>query len=236
MDNDEWEELPLQRDVTLLLLVLNAFVFFIEPHANQPEFRHLYEARYSLSAEGMRAGYWWQLVSYQFLHGGWIHLAANLLLLHSLGPILETTLGRRRFLILYLFSGAMGGVVHLAGAIVSPQTFGHPVVGASAGLCGLLAALGSVYSEQRVQGYLFFLFRFRVKAKYLLLLAGAISLGGALLPLGSIAHLAHLGGLVGGLLCINMMEVEPMLMISEGGDIGMPTPAQKPEDKGTDLR
>jgi membrane associated rhomboid family serine protease len=198
------------REVTLLLLLLNAFIFLVEPHENSPLFRRFYEARYSLSAQGLEVGYWWQLLTYQFMHGGWVHLGANLILLHSMGPILETTLGRRRFLILYLFSGATGGAVHLAGAILSPDTFGHPVVGASAGLCGLLAALGWLYAEQQIRGYLFLIIPFRVRANFLCLIAGMITLGGAFFPLGNVAHLAHLGGFVGGLICMNCMNAKPL--------------------------
>jgi membrane associated rhomboid family serine protease len=205
-----YEPLPaLERRVTLVLLVLNILVFLAEPSIRSyaPE---AFEGRYSLSLQGLRAGYVWQFLSFQFLHGNWMHLVTNLVLLHSMGPVLETTLGRGRFLGLYLGSGVIGGLVHVAGAWLSPRFFGHPVVGASAGLCGLLAALGAIYSEERIRGYLFFVIPFQLKAKFLLLFAGVASLVGTVLPFGHIAHLAHLGGLVGGLLCVNLMDVRPL--------------------------
>lgn len=197
----------MERDVTLGLLALNVFVFLIEPALRDGMARQWFEARYSLSMTGLKLGYWWQFITFQFLHGNWVHLGANLALLHSMGPILETTMGRRRFLALYLVSGAMGGLLQLAGAAISPKVFGAGVVGASAGLCGLLAALGAVYAEEKVKGYLFFLIPFELKAKFLLLLAGAISIVGAIFPFGNIAHLAHLGGMLGGLCCVNLMDV-----------------------------
>jgi membrane associated rhomboid family serine protease len=203
------EAMPLERDVTFGLMGLNLFVFLIEPGVRELS-RRWFEQRYSLSLEGLRHGYWWQFLTYQFLHGNWIHLGANLVLLHSMGPVLETTLGRRRYFVLYLAAGAMGGLVHLAGAAISPQIFGHPVVGASAGLCGLLAALGSVYAEEKVRGYLFFIVPFEVKAKVLLLITGAVTMLGCLFPFGNIAHLAHLGGLLGGLCCVNLMDARPL--------------------------
>jgi membrane associated rhomboid family serine protease len=203
------EALPLERDVTIGLLGLNLFVFLIEPGMREMA-RRWFEQRYSLSLDGLRVGYWWQFVTYQFLHGNWIHLGANLVLLHSMGPILETTLGRRRFFGLYLASGAMGGLVHLAGAAISPRIFGHPVVGASAGLCGLLAALGSIYAEEKVRGYLFFMIPFEVKAKVLLLITGVVTVLGCIFPFGNMAHLAHLGGLLGGLCCVNLMDAKPL--------------------------
>ncbi len=201
---------PLERDVTLALVGLNLFIFLIEPSLHDPVARHWFEVRYSLWLPGLKAGYWWQFLTYQFLHGGWIHLGANLVFLYSLGPILETTMGRRRFLFLYLASGAMGGILQLAGAVSSPRIFGHAVVGASAGLAGLLAALGSVYAKEKIRGYLFFVIPFEMKAKYLLLIAGLVSVLGSIFPFGNIAHLAHLGGLLGGLCCVNLMNVRPL--------------------------
>lgn len=204
-----WEAAPFTRDITTALVVINLAVFVIEPHG-ATMFRRLFELRYSLSLDGLKAHYWWQFLTYQFLHAGWIHLGANLLLLHSLGPVLETTLGRRRFLALYLVSGVVGGLAQMGGALVSPRHFGHPVVGASAGLCGLVSALGTLYAEQRVQGLLLFLIPFRVKAKILLLIAGLLTIAGTLFPVGNVAHLAHLGGFLGGLLCVNFMPARPL--------------------------
>ncbi len=201
---------PLDRDVTVALVVLNIFVFLIEPSMRESAARHWFEQRYSLWLPGLKAGHWWQFITYQFLHGGWIHLGANLVFLHSLGPILETTMGRRRFLVLFLASGAIGGLLQLAGAVTSPPIFGQPVVGASAGLAGLLAALGSVYAEERIRGYFLFLIPFELKAKYLLLIAGLVSVLGSIFPFGNIAHLAHLGGMLGGLCCVNLMNIQPL--------------------------
>ena len=144
-----------------------------------------------------------------------LHLVINVLFLDSLGPVLETTLGRWRFLVLYLVSGALGGLVHLLGAALSPSLFGHPVVGASAGLCGLLAALGTIYAEERIRARLLFVIPVTWKAKYLLLLAMVISAAGVVFPFGHVAHLAHLGGLVGGLWCVNWLKVQTPLEIGE---------------------
>lgn len=209
-DTPQSPEPRLERDVTLALLAVNLFVFLIEPTTRETAARHWFELRYSLWLPGLKAGYWWQFITYQFLHGGWIHLGTNLVFLHSLGPILETTMGRRRFLALFLVSGAMGGLLQVLGAVMSPRAFGHGVMGASAGLAGLLAALGSVYAEERIRGYFLFVVPFELKAKYLLLIAGLVSVLGSVFPFGNIAHLAHLGGLLGGLLCVNVMNIRPL--------------------------
>jgi membrane associated rhomboid family serine protease len=192
------EELPLERVVTRVLIALNLAFFAYEQWVH-PSRQRWFELNLALSLKGLRQGAWWQCLSFQFLHGGWIHLTMNLLLLHSLGPVMETTLGRGRFLLLYLVSGTVGGILHVAGAWMMPDSFGVPVVGASAGLCGLLAALGALHSEERLRVLLFFVIPMEIRAKFVLLGGIVISALGAVFSVGPIAHLAHLGGFIGGL-------------------------------------
>ena len=56
----------------------------------------------------------WQLISYMFLHGGWSHLAFNMLALWSFGRILERVWGGHRFLLFYLICGVGAALLHLA--------------------------------------------------------------------------------------------------------------------------
>ena len=82
-----------------------------------------------------------------------------------------------------------------------PDSFGGPVVGASAGLCGLLASLGAYHAEERLRVLFFLIFPMEVRAKFILLLGILTSALGAVFAVGHIAHLAHLGGFIGGLGC-----------------------------------
>ncbi len=215
----------LERYATIVLIVLNIAFFAYElwlKHGS-PLRRYQFEQTHALSLHGFRQGAWWQLITFQFLHGGWIHLLMNLLLLHSLGPVMETTLGRWRFLVLYLVSGSVGGVLQLIGAWSSPVYFGASVVGASAGLCGLLASLAAVYSEERLRLLIFFIFPMEVRAKFVLLFAALLSAVGAVFAVGTIAHLAHLGGLIGGLWCINWWKIEPILVSAPASPSPLPS-------------
>ncbi|MBM3848779.1 MAG: rhomboid family intramembrane serine protease [Verrucomicrobia bacterium] len=195
------DEPPLERHATRVLIALNLAFFAWEVWLLRvdPGRRRWFELNHALSLEGLRHGAWWQCLTFQFLHGGWVHLTMNLLLLHSLGPILETTLGRFRFLALYLVSGTVGGMLHVMGAWLMPDAFGRPVVGASAGLCGLLAALGAYHAEERLRVLVLLVLPMEVRAKFILLAGIVVSALGAVLAPGSIAHLAHLGGFMGGL-------------------------------------
>lgn len=77
----------------------------------------------------------WRLLTAVFVHGGFIHLALNMLALWMLGQSLEPMLGRARYLALYLISG-LGGSVMVA--VLAPTT---ATVGASGAIFGLMAAL-----------------------------------------------------------------------------------------------
>lgn len=200
---------PPAPPVTTTLIVLNVLVFLWEyrlPYFQKLSLLH----QYALQLTTVQQGMWWQFLSYQFLHGGLLHLLFNLLFLHSIGPLLEQTLGARRYLGLYLVSGAFGGGLHVLVAWLSPGHFAAPVVGASAGLCGILAAVCALYAEEKVDVKLFYVIPLRMRAKFLLLAVALVTMGGALFPFGNVAHLAHLGGLVGGLVALNFMDVKPL--------------------------
>jgi membrane associated rhomboid family serine protease len=199
----------------MAILVANILVFLYErtlPHAAQLAFQQ----RYALSLEGVLHGGVWQFFTYQFLHGGVTHLVFNLIFLHSFGPVMETTLGMKRYLALYCWSGVFGGFVQLLAAWCSPGVIGdHPVVGASASLCGLLSALCALYSEEKLDIRLFFVIPVVLRAKFLLLVMAAISAGGILIRLGNVAHAAHLGGLLAGLIFLNLFRVEPLSGVAD---------------------
>jgi membrane associated rhomboid family serine protease len=84
---------------------------------------------------GVADGEYYRLVTAAFLHAGLLHLAFNMFALASLGPVLESALGRSRFLVLYLLS-ALGGST-LSFLLAAPNTFG---VGASGAIFGLFGA------------------------------------------------------------------------------------------------
>ncbi|MEV4776604.1 rhomboid family intramembrane serine protease [Microbacterium sp. LWH12-1.2] len=77
----------------------------------------------------------WRLLTAMLVHGGFVHLALNMLALWMLGQTLEPMLGRARYLALYLISGLGGSV---AVAVIAPTT---ATVGASGAIFGLMASL-----------------------------------------------------------------------------------------------
>ncbi len=138
-------EAPRAMSITVVLLTLNIVVFFLE-YANGARSRNLFMEYGALSLDGLKRGFIWQFITFQFLHGGLPHLVLNSLGLYFFGRPLEGELGRREFLKLYLFSGVLGGVLQALLGLTVPR-FGGPMVGASAGICGLVAAFALLAPE-----------------------------------------------------------------------------------------
>ena len=76
------------------------------------------------------------LLTYMFLHAGWLHLGTNMLFLWVFGDNVEDAMGHARFLAFYLACGVAAGLVHLASAPDSQV----PLVGASGAIAGCVAA------------------------------------------------------------------------------------------------
>src|SRR6185503_12301731 len=139
---------PANWSITIVLLVINVLVFFLE-NSNGDRTRNWFLEYGALSLEGLKRGFIWQFVTFQFLHDGLTHLVFNSLGLYFLGRPLEGMLGRRDFLKLYLFSGVLGGVLQALLGLISPR-FAGPMVGASAGICGLIAAFSLLAPDSQI--------------------------------------------------------------------------------------
>lgn len=87
-----------------------------------------------------RGGEWWRLVTAIFLHGGLLHLAFNAYALANIGPSLESAVGSRRVLVLFLVTGI--------GSFVTSSVFTHASVGASGAIFGLIG-YGIVHGRVR---------------------------------------------------------------------------------------
>ena len=153
------------------------------------------ELNFALSLDGIRSGRVWQLLTFQFLHGGFFHLLLNGITLFSFGRFLEGEFGRGRFLALYFISGTAGGVLQMVATWLLRQPAETPVVGASAGIAGLLGAFMLSYPDLRL---IVFPIPFKIRAWTMLWIVLPLSVIGTVFPFGGIAHAAHLGGLLAG--------------------------------------
>lgn len=169
----------------------------------------------------------YQLVTYMFLHSThslW-HLLNNMFMLWMLGSMVERYLGEQRYLLYYLTSGIIAGLVqeavwyfdfhelsayrdqlvNIGGGIVDygRAILNMPItVGASGAVFAILLAYGMFFPNAEL--FLLFL-PIPIKAKYFVILLGLYELFQGVHATGSsIAHFAHLGGLLGGLFLILM--------------------------------
>jgi membrane associated rhomboid family serine protease len=138
----------------------------------------------------------WQLVTYLFLHdlGSLWHILFNMLTLWMFGASIEETWGTRRFLIYYFVCGIGAGICVV---VANLTPFGDPyqrVIGASGAIYGLLLAFGMLFPNQTV----LFSFLFPIKAKYMVMIFGAIAFFSSFQNGSTVSNLAHLGGMLFG--------------------------------------
>jgi membrane associated rhomboid family serine protease len=151
------------------------------------------------------------ILTSMFLHGGFMHIAGNMLFLWVFGNNVEDALGRTRFACLYFASGVVAAVAQVVVSAMSgdPSTVVVPMVGASGAIAGVLAAYMLLFPRARVLTLIpiFFFIRlvylpagFFIGAWFVIQLVSAV--------LGSegsgVAFVAHIGGFVTGWLFVRL--------------------------------
>jgi membrane associated rhomboid family serine protease len=183
--------MPPLQPVTRALLLINVAVFFLLPLLGGSV-----EALFALWPLGTHF-LPWQVVTYSFLHGNFEHLFFNMLGLWMFGSELERIWGEKRFLQFYAASVLAAAFTQLIVTALMGSVY--PTVGASGGLFGLLLAFAMMFPNRVI--LLFFVIP--MKARYLVLLYGLLELYQGVYVMNSgVAHFAHLGGMLGGLLMI----------------------------------
>ncbi|SPJ30224.1 Rhomboid protease GluP [Falsiruegeria mediterranea M17] len=145
------------------------------------------------------------LISSMFLHGGWMHLAGNMLFLWIFGDNMEDEMGHVPFLIFYLVSGVGASLLHV---LASPSST-VPLVGASGAIAGVMGGYLLLFPKARVDILLILIIYFRVFSIPAFVMLG-VWLGmqflggiGSNPDEGGVAYWAHAGGFfVGLILCI----------------------------------
>jgi membrane associated rhomboid family serine protease len=153
-----------------------------------------------------------QIFTYMFLHSGTRHIFSNMFGLFMFGPMLESFLGSKRFLILYIVSGVgacllHGGISLYEISQISIDSAEYtimmsiPMVGASGAIFGMLGAFARLFPNTEM---IIFPLPIPVKAKYLVSLYALFEIfSGVYNVMPGVAHFAHIGGLIFGVLLIN---------------------------------
>ncbi|MBR5081639.1 MAG: rhomboid family intramembrane serine protease [Bacteroidales bacterium] len=162
----------------------------------------------------------YQLITYMFMHGNFEHLFFNMFALWMFGNTLENIWGSKRFLLFYMVCGIGAGLcqevvqyiqyattlaqydsVNLGGGqVISMASYLNLMntVGASGAIYGLLLAFGMMFPNSMIYLYFFV----PIKAKWFVIGYAVIELVSGFIGGGNVAHFAHLGGMLFGLILI----------------------------------
>jgi membrane associated rhomboid family serine protease len=128
----------------------------------------------------------WTPLTYMFIHGGFWHILFNMIVLYFFGPRVEERLGSNRFITLYLISGLTGALFSLYAPYVA-------ILGASGAVFGVELAYARFWPLDRV--YIYGVLP--IQMRWLVVITVVMSIFGLGGFEPGVAHLAHLGGLVG---------------------------------------
>jgi rhomboid family protein len=204
--------------VTLLVILINVFVFLYEVQLGPAVGAFL--KRYALIPAEVTASLSYGTANFtdtvspfltsMFLHGGWLHLIANMWFLWIFGDNIEDTLGSFRYILFYLLCGLAAAATHF---LVQPGST-LPVLGASGAIAGVLGAYAVLFPGARVVTLVpifFFLQIIELPALVVLglwfvlqILSGSLE---AASPMrGGTAWWAHIGGFLAGIILIFVMR------------------------------
>ena len=177
-----------------VMLIANTAVFILQ-HLLGPRFTLLFSLTTGPFFDQF-PNYIYQIFTYMFLHGGFWHLAFNMFILWMFGTEIESGWGSRVFARFYIMSGLAGAVLSLITHVVL-STQPSVILGASGAIYGVLIAYWLMFPNRML--YLYFLFPVKVKYAIPGLLLLGFLFGG-----GGVAHMAHLGGALFGVVYLKM--------------------------------
>jgi membrane associated rhomboid family serine protease len=200
---------------TRALILINVVVFFFELGLSRDSLEQLFylfglvPKRFTdpdwAASIGFPIGTYWPILTHQFLHGGWLHIFANMWALWIFGDNVEDRMGPVRFTIFYLTCGTVAGLTQV---LINPDST-LPSVGASGAIAGVFGAYVLFFPTARLVvlfPILFFPFFFEVPAVFYMaiwfstqLFSGTLAVIGPG-QVGGIAWWAHIGGFIGGML------------------------------------
>lgn len=148
------------------------------------------------------------LFTSMFLHGGFLHIAGNMLYLWIFGNNVEDAMGRLRFILFYALCGLFAAYAHAYVNRLSTV----PMIGASGAISGVLGAYLLLYPRARVVTLIFFGFYVRTVQIPAMIVLGfwfVLQFLNAMLDSGSrggVAWYAHVAGFVAGMLLIGLFK------------------------------
>lgn len=168
------------------------------------------------------------LITSVFLHGGFLHLAGNMLYLWIFGNNVEDAMGHGRYIVFYLACGAAAALCH---AVIEPSSV-IPMLGASGAISGVLAGYVLIFPRARITVIIplgVLLYPFKIAAAFVVGFWFILQLAAAWLPylLGNAdpnrpgtAFWAHVGGFIAGLILAPLLSRLPLFGRHRAGPWG----------------
>lgn len=213
--------------ITKNLITIN-IVIFIATLINEAYMTHTFALFYPTSPFFR----WWQPLTHMFMHGGFWHIFFNMYTLYIFGRVVENFIGEKKFLIFYFVCGFGAAALHMGvqylelhsameeaamGSGAAMQTISMiksiPTVGASGAIYGVLLGYAMLFPDSKMT----LLFPpVTLSAKWMVAIFAGIELISGMTGASiSIAHFAHLGGMIIGFLLISYWKKKGTLFNRE---------------------
>src|SRR3984893_4725324 len=191
--------------ITILIILVNAFVFFQELMGGQA-----FVMRWSAIPAQIVSGHGWiTILTAMFMHASWSHIIGNMIFLWAFGPEIEDSMGRWRYLVFYL----VGGMVAILAQVAASPHSTVPSLGASGAIAAVMGWFLVTYPRDRIKSILIIFIFVKVTFIPAALLIGFWFLTQlfnagqvAQAQTGGVAYLAHVGGFIFGALTARLFE------------------------------
>ena len=201
--------------VTILIIVVNAYVFLMELSGGD-RFVRTWSAIPIRITHGQHAI---TLLSSMFMHASWMHIIGNMVFLWAFGPAIEDAMGHVRFLVFYL----AGGVTAMLAQVLADPNSAISCLGASGAIAAVMGAFIVTFPRDRIRALIFFLIFFRVAYIPAVFLIGFWFLMQVLnfgvvadVRTGGGAYIAHFAGFIFGVITGRIFEDSCRIALRNG--------------------
>ena len=189
---------------TLIIVAVNVAAFILTGSGRNANFQYLFGLQPVLFT---RAHYYWQLLTYMFMHGSWSHLLGNMIGLLFFGLYIERQLGSKEFLLFYLLCGILCGAASLA-IYLAAGFYGVLLVGASGAVYAVLLLFAVIFPRSTV----FIMGIVPAPAPILVAIYAGIAVFEQVFGMNQgVAHMTHLSGFAAAwIYCLTRYGVNPL--------------------------
>lgn len=189
---------------TLIIVAVNVAAFILTGSGRNANFQYLFGLQPVLFT---RAHYYWQLLTYMFMHGSWSHLLGNMIGLLFFGLYIERQLGSKEFLLFYLLCGILCGAASLA-IYLAAGFYGVLLVGASGAVYAVLLLFAVIFPRSTV----FIMGIVPAPAPILVVIYAGIAVFEQVFGMNQgVAHMTHLSGFAAAwIYCLARYGVNPL--------------------------